>query len=208
MVYGFDHLGRLSVHNNDLHDFLVRWSHILEHMGAKLTSMQMRDVFFRKVQAEPGLETDMAEYEKRDDHHPKKTYEHLVLCVSNLIRRQEQRRNLLEEESLLSNRDNQTYGEKVALAAPDNEDGKGGRKGKNKDESDKPSTPSRTNATFTSNQTPKGAKGGAKGDRGGGKSAQTSEAPTTPNRKAACYYFHTQRAGVISETIVVMIMLH
>jgi len=90
----------------------------------------------------------------------------------------------------LSNRDNQTFGEKVALAAPANEEGKGGRKGKHKDEVDKPSTPARTN-TFTSNPTPKGSKGGAKGEKGGGKSSQTNE-PTTPTRKAACYFFHTK----------------
>ena len=76
VVYVFDHFGRLSVHNNDLHDFLARWNHILENMGAKLTSEHMRDVFFRKIQEEPELESDIREYEKYENLHPKKTYEH------------------------------------------------------------------------------------------------------------------------------------
>jgi len=96
VVDGFDHLGLLKVHNNDLHDFLIRWNHILENMGAKLTDVQMRDVFFRKIQGQPGLEQNIADYENRPDNHPEKTYEHLVMCVSQLIRRQEQRQNLLE----------------------------------------------------------------------------------------------------------------
>ena len=60
VVYGFDHLGLLKVHNNDLHDFLIRWNHILENMGDKLTDMQMRDVVFRKIQFQPGLEQQIA----------------------------------------------------------------------------------------------------------------------------------------------------
>ena len=33
VVFGFDHLGRLEVHEHDLHDFLIRWNHILETWG-------------------------------------------------------------------------------------------------------------------------------------------------------------------------------
>ena len=103
IVYGFDHLGRLKVENNDLHEFIMSWNHLLDNMGRHgMQDAQLRDVFYRKIKDEPEMEYGIRQCGRLSEGHPEKTYEHLKSRVYLVTRRQEQKKNPHEREALLS----------------------------------------------------------------------------------------------------------
>ena len=117
LVYGFDHLARLKVNNHDLHDFVIQWNHIIDNLGGgPMTSVALRDVFYRKICDEEQMKYDMNLYERMREGDPSKSYKHLLYCVESVIKLQEQRKNILEKEALLSGRAPKAV--EVGAAAP------------------------------------------------------------------------------------------
>ena len=88
-----------------MHEFIIAWNHLLDNMGKHcVQDAQLHDVFYRKIKDEPEMEYDIKHDERLDEGHPQKTYEHLQSCVHLDVRMQEQTKNLLEREALLSSK--------------------------------------------------------------------------------------------------------
>ena len=82
LIYGFDHLGRLTVKNHDLHEFITMWNHILDNMGKHtMQDAHFRDVFYRKVKDELEI---IKLYKRMNEGDPRKTYAHLKSCVQKI----------------------------------------------------------------------------------------------------------------------------
>ena len=102
LLFNFDHLSKLTVRNNDLHEFVVRWNAILDNMGDYIIDKDMlKDVFFRRVKDEKELEYDIKMFERLDDTDEGKSYDHLMKCVERVIKVQDKRRNLLEKGDVI-----------------------------------------------------------------------------------------------------------
>ena len=119
LAFGFDHLSKLKVQNGDLHEFLIQWNHVLDNMGGvELTHGALRDVLYRKIKEEDELKYDINLYERMHEGDPKKTYKHLMSCVESVIKLQDQRKNILEKEALLSAKKPREALSAPAAAAP------------------------------------------------------------------------------------------
>ena len=102
VVYGFDHLSTLRVNNNDLHEFLIQWNHVLSKMGDEhIQTSLLRDAFYRKIERVHEVSYDLNIYERMAESDPNKTYEFLINCVETAIRKQDKRRNMTEREMAL-----------------------------------------------------------------------------------------------------------
>ncbi len=85
MVYGCDHLVKCEC-GTDLHAFLIQWQKILDNMCAAMPTVNLRDVFYRKIKHVEQLKQDMNKYERYFENDPNKTYEWLVGIVHQEIR--------------------------------------------------------------------------------------------------------------------------
>ena len=54
MVYGFDHLAKCEC-GTDLHAFMTHWQNILDNMCAPIPTVNLRDVFYRKIKSVEAL---------------------------------------------------------------------------------------------------------------------------------------------------------
>jgi len=90
VVYGFDHLSTLRVNNNDLHEFVIQWNHVLSNMGDEhIQTSLLRDAFYRKIERVHEVSYDLNIYERMAESDPNKTYEFLMTCVETAIRMQD-----------------------------------------------------------------------------------------------------------------------
>ncbi len=80
MVYGFDHLAKCEC-GTDLHEFLTQWQKILDNMCAAIPTVNLRDVFYRKIKHVEALKQDMNKYERYRENNEDKTYESLDSMV-------------------------------------------------------------------------------------------------------------------------------
>ncbi len=70
-------------------------------MCAEIPTVNLRDVFYRKINHVESLKQDMNKYERYHENNENKTYEWLVSIVQQEIRLQRQDRNTAERELLL-----------------------------------------------------------------------------------------------------------
>ena len=102
VVYGFDHLSALRVNNNNLHEFVIQWNHVLSNMGDEhIQTSLLRDAFYRKIEKVNEVSYDLNIYERMGETDPNKTYEFLMRCVETAIRMEDKRRNMTEREMAL-----------------------------------------------------------------------------------------------------------
>ncbi len=100
MLYGFDHLAKCEC-GTDLHAFMTHWQNILDNMCSPIPTVNLRDVFYRKIKSVESLKQDINIYERYHENNGSKTYEWLVGIVSQEIRLQRQDRNTAERELLM-----------------------------------------------------------------------------------------------------------
>ncbi len=98
MVYGFDHLAKCEC-GTDLHAFMTQWQKILENMCAAIPTVNLRDVFYRKIKHVPALRQDLNVYERYYENNVNNTW--LVGMVAQELRLQRQDRNTAERELLM-----------------------------------------------------------------------------------------------------------
>jgi hypothetical protein len=72
MVYGFDHLARCEC-DKDLSAFMTQWQRILDNMCAPIPTVNLRDVFYRKIKHVEVLKQDMNIYERYRENNANKT---------------------------------------------------------------------------------------------------------------------------------------
>ncbi len=95
MVYGFDHLVKCEC-GTDLHAFLTQWQNLLDNMCAAMPTVNLRDVFYRKIKDVEQLRQDMNRYQRFREDDPDKTYKWLMATVQQEIRLRQQNRNMAD----------------------------------------------------------------------------------------------------------------
>ena len=102
LTYGWDHLPKIHLKENDLESFLNKWRMVIDHMGHnRLTNGQMRGAFYRKIYQAPALKDDIERYDELDEGDPRKTYSRLVEIVERAIRKKLMRNNMLDQDAML-----------------------------------------------------------------------------------------------------------
>jgi hypothetical protein len=129
-----------------------------------------------------------------DDKDENKSYDYLMNCVNSVIKVQEQRKNMLEKEMLLSSRSQTGPGTDRVTAAPAPEDKGKGRDRRNRRERGAERSPERAPSARSETPAPKGGgKGGKKPEDKGSSLSQLVD-KDRPATKLPCFFFHNEKS--------------
>ncbi len=191
MVYGFGHLVKCEC-GTDLSAFLTQWQKIFDNMCAAMPTVNLRDVFYRKIKHVEQLKQDMNKYERFYENDKNKTYEWLLGIVQQEIRLQRQSRNTADREQLMMR--SPPAKAKPAASAEDvapAKTPKAAAKSPEQKESEKVATQLRKElATMTEELALANLAGKGEGNVASAKSLKGKGVKGEGKGKTPCYYFH------------------